>query len=187
MPRQLDANFAFALSSGSISPFFAAEITFRSATHYLWSGPWPLTINGQVYDGIGTLGGISSCKETIETEATGITISLSGIDNTILQECLDDIQLGAPATVYFGALDPATAQVIGQPCVYYRGLVDKPSHTTGATTSTISLAIESRMLRLQSGGQQRRYTSVDQRLTHPDDTFFFQQEQLSDRALKSGY
>ncbi len=189
MPRQLDPTFSAALQGGVILPFFAVDLQFKSGAYHLASTPWPITLgNGTTYTGTGSLGKIGAVRETMDVEATGITVTLSGVDTAILQECLEDIQLGAPATVYFGALNPANpSQALGNPSVYYQGLVDQPSHTSGPETCSISLAIESRMLRLQSGGQQRRYTSADQRITHPDDTFFSWVESLNDRALRFGY
>lgn len=187
MPRALDPAFATALQSGYILPFFALQLTFVSGTYYLCSLPCSITFGNQTYTGTGTLGKLSGIRESIDLEATGTTVSLSGVDNSILQQCLEDIQLGAPATIYFGALDPTTAQVIGTPSVYFAGLIDQPTLQSSVTESTISLRIESRLLRLQSGGQKRRYTTADQRLFYPDDTGFDQVEQLSDRALKFGY
>ena len=187
MPRQLDPNFVAALNAGLFLPVFLVDLTFISGTYHLATTPYALAWNGNTYTGTGTLGEISTNKETINIEATGMTVTLSGVDPAILQECLDDVSIGAPATIWFGALNPANPGLLmGAPAIDYQGLIDAPSITTDTQQCSISLAIESRMLRLQSGGQQRRYTSADQRLLYPDDTFFQWVETNNDLALKFG-
>jgi hypothetical protein len=186
MPRNLDSQYALSLLSGVMVPFFAVQITFKSGTYYICSLPFTFVVNGQSYTGTGDLGTISAVSEKVEVEATGTAITLSGIDNAILQQSLEDVQQGAPCVIYLGNLDPTTMQVIGSPCVYYQGLVDQPSVQHGVTHSSITINIESRLLRLQTGGQQRRYTTADQRLTHPDDIGFSWVESLNDQALAWG-
>ena len=187
MPRNLDPALAAILSSEAVVPFFAVSVTFVSQTFYLWSGPWPLSWNGQTWTGTGDVGQIGAVAESSEVKATGTTITLSGVDQAILQECLDDVWLGAPCTIYFGALNSATMQPAGTPYSMYVGMVDQPTvnYGIGDNACSISLAIESNMLRLSTGAQ-RHYTSADQRLRFPKDTFFFAVESLNDQALDWG-
>jgi hypothetical protein len=186
MPRQLDPTFAAALESGFFMPFFALEITFISKTFYLWSGPYPLTFNGQTWQGTADLGTVSSVTEKTSVEAVGSTVTLSGVDQSILEESLDDVQLGAPAIIYFGAIDPSTGQALGSPCTLFSGLVDKPTVVYGPDTKcSISVNLESWLIRL-SAGSMRRYTSADQRLRFPTDTLFGWVETLNDLSLKFG-
>lgn len=104
-------------------------------------------------------------------------------NGTPLYDVLTDVQLGAPAKIWFGLM--ANGSLIGSPYLIFSGLVDQPSLEVDAQTLTISLALESRMsdLARPSG---RRYTAADQRLRYPDDTGFNWVETLNDIALRWG-
>lgn len=100
--------------------------------------------------------------------------------NSLLQEALTDIRLGAPAFIYFGLMSGGA--LISAPFLLFYGSVDKPTIRTGAGTITISLALENRLVNLQRASQ-RRYTAADQHLNYPDDIGFNWVEILNDIAL----
>ena len=185
MPRSLDPLFAAALQT-NFYPFFALEITFVSQSFYLWSGAYPITFNGQTWQGTADLGKIASVSESGNVEAQGTSVTLSGINPAILQECLDDVRIGAPATTYFGAINPTTGQPLGSPCILFAGLVDAPQvRMSPGGDCSITVAIESHMIRLSSGSQ-RHMTQADQRLRFPTDTMMNRVESCSDLALRWG-
>ena len=181
--RALDPLMQSALLAGVLVPAFLAQLTFASSTEYVWTGYGPLTYGGNTYQGIGSLAGLGSIKEGTTVQADGTTVSLSGIDPTLYGECMSDIQLGAPATIWFALLN--NGQVIGTPYRLFQGLVDKPTVTTGADTITISLALENKLVNLQRPSA-RRYTAADQHMKYSDDTAFNWVEVLNDIALRWG-
>src|ERR1700730_5715686 len=101
MPRNVSSPMLTALASNAIWPAFACIITFRSETVYVWSGVGDLVYAGNTYKGVGGLRKIGSCVESSDVQAYGTSVTLSGIDPNLLAESMADIQLGAPATVYF--------------------------------------------------------------------------------------
>jgi hypothetical protein len=185
MPRSLDTNMEAALQLGLICPAILAVLTFRSSTQYVWSGVGPLTWNAMTFLGVGSLGKLGAISEGIEIKADGTSVTLSGIDPTLYGESMDDIQLGASATLYLALLEPTTGAIIGTPYTLYEGTVDKPTSTAGVGTIAITLALESRMTNLQRG-TGRRYTSADQNIAYPSDSGFDWVEQLNDTALRWG-
>lgn len=184
MSRNISAPMLAGITSNYIQPALMADLTFRSGTQYVWTGPTTLAWNGNQYLGIGSLGTIGSITEGTEVRADGTTVSLSGIDPALLSASLTDIQLGAPAIIRFALVD-SSMQIIGTPYIIFSGKVDKPTITPGTDTFTISLALESPLTNLQRANM-RRYTSADQRVYYPDDTAFSWVELLNDIALRWG-
>lgn len=181
MPRNIDPTMLAALGDANIRPAFFASITFASKTEYIWTGAGDYLWNSQTWKGIGDAASIGTYAEGTDVTANGITVTLSGINNDLLGESLTDIQLGAPATIYFALLDD-NMNIIGTPTVFFGGIVDKPAIHIGTDTSTIALSLETNFIRLQQG-QRLRYTSADQRRLVPGDSGFDFVEKMNDIAI----
>lgn len=181
MPRDISSGMSAPLQSNYIRPCFLAVITFKSRTVYCWSGVGNIVYSGNTYLGVGDFGKLGSVVEGTDVQAYGTSISLSGIDPLLLSECMDDIQLGAPATIYFALLD-GNGNIFGTPYPLFVGTVDQPSVKVGMKTLTISLALENKLANLQRANM-RRYTAADQQLYYPGDSFFNFVELLSDAAI----
>jgi hypothetical protein len=169
------------MQAGLVYPARLVQLTFKSQTVYVWTGPGNLVWDGHTFLGVGTLGSIGTINEGVEVTADGTTVTLSGIDPVLLGECLTDIQPGATANIWFALVTPQCT-VIGTPYLQFSGCVDVPTVTPGTDTISISLTLESRMLDL-ARPTCRRYTSADQRLYYPNDSAFGWVEQLNDQAL----
>ena len=181
MSRNISAPMLAPLITNYVRPIFMAVLVFRSTTQYVWTGADNLVYEGNTYLGVGSLGKIGDITEGTEVKAYGTTISLSGINPTLLAESMTDIQVGAPATIYFALVD-GNSNIYGTPYPLFAGTVDKPTVQIAPNTLTISLALETRMSNLQRAGQ-RRYTAADQDLYYPDDSAFDWVEILNDQAL----
>lgn len=153
--------------SNKIRPLFLVSLQFSNETVYLWTGVGDLIWSGATYKGVGTLGQISPIIETIETQAQGVTLSLSGIPNDLLSEALGQVTASGKAKVWLGFMD-ASGNLINDPIPAFQGLIDAPEVDMSVETSTISIAVESRLADLQRarGG---RLTDSDQRSRHPSD------------------
>jgi len=180
MSRALPAPMVQNLTSNAVGDLIVMlDLTLKSGTEYVWSGIGSISWNGHTYRGVGSLGSVGDIKEGIDVKADGTTVSLSGIDPTILQECLDDIQLGAPVTIWLGLL---TNGQVSTAYPMYKGTVDRPNVPITPDTLTITLALENRMLNMQRP-TMRRYTSADQNYYFPTDCGFVHVESLADCAL----
>lgn len=184
MPRALDPAMAAALSNGIIVPAILMMLQFRTGTRWIWNGIGDFVYNAQTYKGVGSLGKIGAISEGTELKADGVTVMLSGIDPILQAECMTDIQLGAPAKIWFALFYNGTS-IIGAPYLLFSGTVDRPTITISSETISISLELENKFIDLQRA-TQRRYTSADQRLRYPDDTAFSWVETLNDQALLWG-
>ena len=182
---QLDSTYAAGLAAGTIAPVRLVQLTFKSGTVYVWSGAGPLSFGGNTFQGVGTLGQVGGIEESTGVQATGTTVSLSGIDPALLGDCLTDIQVGAMARIWRGLLDLTTMAPIGTPYQCFRGYVDQPTVNVSGETLAITLALESRIARLATASN-RRYTAADQRMLYPNDSGFNWIEQIQDIAVRTG-
>ena len=181
--RALDPLMLAALEASVVVPAFLASLQFQSGIQYIWSGIGPLVYNSNTYLGVGSLGGIGTINEGTEVQAAGTALTLSGIDPALYSACMDDIQLGAPAQIWFACLN--NGQIIGTPYLLFSGQVDKPHISTGATTITVSLALENRLANLQRASA-RLWTAADQNKDNPTDSAFNWVEILNDISLRWG-
>jgi hypothetical protein len=179
MSRQLDASLAAALATGNISPFFMAQLSFKSQMMWVWTGVGTLVWNAQPFLGVGSVAKIGTIQEGTDVHAYGTTVTLSGIDPVLLGESMTDMEPGAQATLWLGLL--SNGSIIGSPYQLFKGAMDQPTISVGVDTISITLALETRMLDL-SRASNRRYTSADQRLYHPTDSAFGWVESLNDQA-----
>jgi hypothetical protein len=167
MPRVISTAALAALQSRAVALAYLVEGTFQTGPVYLWTGFGNLTWNGNTWVGVGQLGGISPIEDGATVEATrGITLTLSGIDPTLLPLVLGEFQLRAPVTVYLGLF--AGGALIANPIVAFSGLMDQPIIDLDGKTAILSINCEQRLLELNVA-TDRRYTADDQQRDWPGD------------------
>ena len=168
MPRQMTPAMLSAIQSNSILPGIFVTITFQTGPVYLWTGYGSVVWNGNTWQGIGTLGQISAIEEGANVEAKGIVLSLSGFDANLVNLVLDELKLGAPATLYLGLFGGSPLALLGNPIPIWAGRTDQASIEVSGATASVSLNCESRLLDMNLS-TARRYTNDDQRLDYPQD------------------
>jgi hypothetical protein len=184
MSRDFSSPMLASLVTNAIAIGFMLDITFRSESQYVWTGYGNLVYGGNTYRGVGSLGKIDTVSEGVEVNAEGTAVTLSGIDAALLSETLGDIQLGAPASLYWALFD-SELNILGTPYPLFVGTVDQPSIQPGIKEFSITIKLENKLINLQRPNM-RRYTSADQNLYFPDDIAFQWVEQLNDQALLWG-
>ena len=167
MPRQMTAACAAAIQSAALRPALFVEAHFTSGPIYVWSGIGSLSWNGKLWMGVGSLGNVSTIEENSTVEAKGITISLSGIDPTLLEGILLEFQVGLPAIVTLGFFD-AAGVLIPDPVCCFAGQMDQPTLDVTGTSATISINCENRLIEMNVA-VDRRYTNEDQQRDNPGD------------------
>lgn len=183
MARNLPGPMITAITSNLASPCFLVDLTLASGVQHIWSGIGSLVYGGSTYLGVGSLGAVGDINEGCDVKADGTTITLSGIDPTLLNDCLNEIQLGAPVTIWFAVFQDGA--IIGAAYSIFAGTVDQPVIPIGPETIAITLKLENRMTNLQRPSC-RRYTASDQNYDHADDSGFNRVETLNDIALVWG-
>src|SRR6266853_1586816 len=159
-----------AIQSAALRPALFVEAHFTSGPIYVWSGIGSIIWGGHPWTGVGSLGSVSTIEESSTVEAKGITLSLSGIDATLLEDILLEFQVGLPAIVTVGFFD-ASGVLIADPVCCFAGRMDQPTLDVTGTSATISINCENRLLEMNVA-VDRRYTNEDQQRDHPGDRGF---------------
>lgn len=169
MPRAMSTQMLSAIAQGALYPALFFQATFLTGTVYLWTGMGAIAWGGHTYSGIGTAGSITTIEEGSTLEARGITLQLSGLDATVLQDVLGEFQLGTPVAVYLGLFSAANpASLIANPVLAWAGLMDQPGVEVSGQTATISIACENKLISMNVA-IDRRYTNDDQQRDYPGD------------------
>jgi hypothetical protein len=135
-----------ATQASQLLPAIFVQATMASGTVYLWSGFGNLTWNGQTWQGVGSMLRISTIEEKATVTASGITVTLSGIDPTLLNDVLGEFQLFLAMTTRpeFGARKALPPQFRREPwatrypLAWRANLTDPGYRLSGATSLTWS-------------------------------------------------
>lgn len=179
MSRTLPAGMAAALAGESVTLFYAVELLFDSGAIRVWTGFGDKTINSETYTGAGYLLNIDGIAEVADLSAKGITLTLSGVDVSLVSLALQEPYQGRSARVLFGV------NGVNDFVEVFAGLMDVMVFQEDGTRATIELTVESKLVTLQRPNI-RRYTSESQKLRYPTDTFFDYVEQLQDKEIAWG-
>lgn len=179
MTRSLPSGMATALASSAIEPFYAVELLFDSGAIRLWTGFGDKTIDGQTYLGSGDFLNISDIEEVGNLNAKGITLTLSGINSTIMSYALTEAYQGRTARVLFGLGGVSDTVEV------FAGLMDVMSIKHSGESVQISMSVESKLVTLRRANV-RRYTSSSHKSRNAGDTFFDSITTFQDKVISWG-
>jgi hypothetical protein len=164
MARSLTSVIRDQVSSDSVELAFLAKFRFDSGDLNVWTGIGDLTFSGDTYQGIGSLGTISSYKETQNLKAEGLTFTLSGNIGSTISTALDEEFQNRICTLWLGFFDNTVSPgILNDPPVIFQGRMDNMTIEHGSETSTVSVSAESILVSLENA-VNRRYTSQEQAL-----------------------
>jgi hypothetical protein len=149
-------------------------------------GPDMGKLAGNTFEAILGNTAIGPANFLLDLSFVGIAVYYEGTPQSktsLIYEALGDIRPGAPAKIWYGLM--SAGSFLGTPYLIFSGQVDKPTLKTGVETSSITVALENRLVNLQRPNA-RRYTAADQRLYFPTDSAFNFVEILNDMALVWG-
>ena len=192
MSRTVPASLLTALSQPEVQPFYAVELLFDDDddTRYdeggylgenairLWTGYGDKTVNVETYTGSGNLLAISGLEEANDLSAKNITLTLTGIASSIVSLALSEPYQRRLCRVYFGTDDTTAIEV-------FSGFMNTMSIEDSGETSTITLTVESKLVRLEKASN-RRYTHENHVSRHAGDTFFSYVADLQDKDVVWG-
>tara|TARA_R110001632_G_scaffold53915_1_gene132434 strand:+ start:471 stop:1028 length:558 start_codon:yes stop_codon:yes gene_type:complete len=179
MTRNTPASLLTALSQPEVLPFYAVEMNFDSAPLRFWTGYGDRTILSNSYTGTGNLLSISGLEEVNDLSAKRITLQLSGVPTELVSLALQEPYQRRSCKIYFGTTDTST------PIEVFSGLMDVMTIEDGGDSSTISLTVESKLVRLEKSSNWR-YTEGSHQSRHNGDTFFSYVSDLQDRDIVWG-
>lgn len=163
MARSLTSSVRDQLTKTVVRPAVFVKLEFDGPWNdvNVWSGVGPITFDGAIFTGIGSLGGISSYTETTELKATGMSFSLSGIPSSQISLALGENYQQRRATMWIGFFDDTISPgLLDDPIIIFRGRMDTMEISRGSETSIVQINAESIFIALERA-PMRRYLGED--------------------------
>lgn len=184
MTRSIGSDFSTQLSSGNIRPFYAISVAFKDSTLRLWTGLGDLFFDSATFIGSGNLLSISNINETADIRASGVKVSLSGLDSSILSSSISQDSEGGVVKIYFGVLETADnrKQIVDSPYQLFEGSLDTIQISETGQTATITVTVENKLIMLERP-RNRRYTDQDQKNLFSGDKGLEFVDDLQDKEL----
>tara|TARA_R110000744_G_scaffold138706_6_gene249572 strand:+ start:11780 stop:12418 length:639 start_codon:yes stop_codon:yes gene_type:complete len=180
----IDAKAAVKLAEEHQNIVFAVEASFDTAIVRLHSGAGTLTINGNNYEGAGTLLAISDIEDSKELKSSGVSFNLSGMDTTLLNYALTENYQNRPIIMYMAFISGGTNHVDGVMTVY-SGRMIQIRVGDSASGSTIAINSENRLIDLMRPSNIR-YTNESQQSLYAGDTSLNEVAAIQDMKLMWG-
>ena len=163
MARTLGTDFQNQVDSSQLEPFFAVSVEFTTPLR-LWTGYSTITIDDNFYFGSGNLLKMSQVNETADIRATGLNITLSGMESSIISSALTEDVQGTVVKVYFGVLTTTDNEtvVVDTPYQVFEGFLDTMTIREDGQTAEFTITVENKLITLEKA-VDRRYTDQDQK------------------------
>lgn len=183
MTRALTSAVAAAITQPSVGLVLFVEMLFDSGTLRVCSAGYPLSWNGQTWQGVGALGTIEEVREGESGEVTGLAFTLSGVPSTHLALALEEKYQGRVVNVYVGFLDLPTHAILADPVLEWSGRIDQmPIVDARDGNATVRVTAENELYDFARPAPLF-WTDEDQRKLYPGDTGLRFAKQLSERTL----
>jgi len=164
--------------------FFAVRAQFDTETIRLWTGANDLTIDSETYEGAGTLLSIGDIEDTMEVKSTNLTVSLSGMDTTVMNLALSEDLQNRKIKLYMGYLMGGANESAGE-IVMFSGRMTNVQIVDNPDGSTISINAENRLVDLNRPSNLR-YTNASQMTINNSDTGFKYVQAIQGKELLWG-
>tara|TARA_Y100000004_G_scaffold12151_1_gene13114 strand:+ start:1256 stop:1903 length:648 start_codon:yes stop_codon:yes gene_type:complete len=164
--------------------FFAIKAEFDTDDILVWTGKDDLIISSETYTGAGSLLSISGVEETRELKSAGLTVSLSGMDATVLNYALTENYQNRFLTLFMGYLMGGSNEVAGT-IVLFRGRMTTLTISDDPNGSTITIDAENRLIDLDRPSNLR-YTKESQEFLYTGDTGLDRINQIQDKEIVWG-
>jgi hypothetical protein len=116
--------------------------------------------SSNTFTGLGDLLNISPIGESDQLEAIGAQVQVTGIKSSIISAALGANYTNRNAAIYFGTFD-TNKSVIADVYTLFKGKMDIMKIDEQAATSTITIALENRLISFDRP-KERRFTNEDQ-------------------------
>lgn len=179
MSRTVPGSILAALGQPEVHPFYAVEMMFDTAPIRFWTGYGDRTIGLNTYIGAGHLVTIGGLEEVADLSAKSATLTLGGIDTTMVALALAEPYQRRICRIYFGVSN------ISDVVEVFSGYMNTMQIEDSGESSTITLAVESKLIELERA-RARRYTHESHQARYPGDDFFSYVADLQDKSVVWG-
>tara|TARA_R100001460_G_scaffold50174_1_gene88484 strand:+ start:94 stop:723 length:630 start_codon:yes stop_codon:yes gene_type:complete len=180
----IDTAISSRLGADAQQMFFAVKAEFDTDDIRVWSGIDDITVNSETYTGAGTLLSISGIEEDLELKSNGLSISVSGMDSTMLDYALTENYQNRPITVFLGFQMGGSNESAGE-MTLFKGRMTSLQINDTPDGATITIDCENRLVDLNRPSNLR-YTVESQEFLHSGDTGFNRVQSLADKQIAWG-
>lgn len=173
---------AQAMFASHVNLLMAVEIIFDSGITRVHSGSGVIVIEGNSYIGVGILGQIGDVKEQNSTSATQLSLTLAGLESSLLSTFLNENCVGKKVSCFVGVLNDDFALIDYD--VVFRGKIRDTAVLAGQN-GAINLTV-SNVFEEWAHGKSWRYTDDSQKKRNNGDRIFRYVVQMSDRSIYWG-
>ena len=182
MTHDLESTTLAQSQASTNAPIYFVKLELDSGDVLVHSRLGSITFNGDVYLGVGHLGGIDGIEESSDMSRSTVRLTLSGIESSLVSLVLGQHYQGRTASIYAGFVSLTTNALIGTPALIFAGKVDVAPLSFSGETATISLSVENEWADWDKP-RIRRYNDADQQARFPGDNFFKFAEQAADKQF----
>ncbi|MEC9292247.1 MAG: hypothetical protein VX730_07600 [Pseudomonadota bacterium] len=183
MTRALSSYNAAATSGKTVHPVIFVKIDYTDNPVYAHSDTGTLSFHGETFTGVGQLGSISGIEEQGDLAASGLTMTLAGIDPTLLSQAMHAPHQGRPVHVWIGYLDE-NRTLVDTPHLIFRGRLDTHTLTLGEQ-AILTLTAENRLVDW-SRPRTLRFNAESQKTRFPADEGFAFVAQATEKTILWG-
>ncbi|WP_309091709.1 hypothetical protein [Phenylobacterium sp.] len=156
----LDASLDAALRGAAPLVCVLLKIELPGHTILLVDGVGEVTYDGETYTGedevYGVLDSVEGITEQVGTEAPTVRFTFLPATLSALADITDPANQGSRVYVRFGAIDPATGLLIGEPELLFLGELDTAEVEAGEASTVIAFDVVSAWERLFEANEGRR-------------------------------
>lgn len=179
------------VASERVRPVFLITAYFDGSTERLCTANHDIVINSVTWHGAGDVLSISQIDETYELQNTGINISLSGLDSSILSKALTadyqdrllEIRMAFLTTNSANGDDPQVDDADAP--IIFKGRMEVMTIADDGQSCTISLTVQNRLIDFERSNESR-YTHEEQQQRYSGDHSFDHVHIIQKRVLEWG-
>ena len=174
MSRTLSSGMSDEVVKAVVRPIYLVTMNFDNSESpselNVWTGIGDLSFNSKTYTGLGDLLSLSPIIETADISAEGLSITLTGVKQSLISIAKSHEYQGRTIECYLGAFDD-NASLIADPVLIFSGFMDVMTINESGETSTINIAAENKLIQFEKT-KVRRFTAEDQKIDHATDKGF---------------
>lgn len=172
---------AQAMCQPHVDMVIAIKISLENDDVRAHTGAGPLVINGETYYGVGSFGEIGSVKEEHTTSASKLSLTLNGLDQSLIAHVLNTNVVGRSVEEYLVVIQngaPLAANLI------FKGKIADTGLGAGGTNAIRLTA--SNIFEDWQRAANKRYTEQSHIKDHPGDHVFRYVAQMAERTILWG-
>jgi hypothetical protein len=168
MSRDLSAGFVSAVTAKELNLAWFAWFEFDGGTVRFWTGVGDMTLDGETYNGVGSIGSFSEVVEGRSPEAPGMRFMLNGIPSTVLATVFGETYRNRPCALYMAAMNDGFTAVTASALIF-SGVMSTAKLTDDGEMGVLMIEAENELADLMYPNLVR-FTQNHQQRIFPGDT-----------------